>query len=55
MTITIITDASFMPSYNIGAYAFWISTPIGKHTDARVFNNPVNSSHDAEFKCIINA
>ena len=55
MNITITTDASFMPNQKIGAYAFWISSQMGKYSEAKLFKTSVDSSHDAEFKCIINA
>jgi ribonuclease HI len=55
MLVTITTDASYYKQYKIGAFAFWISSDKGRVTIAAPFKNVVESSHDAEFKCIINS
>lgn len=55
MNITITTDASYYNQHKVGAYAFWISTPVGKYRKSGVFKERVIDSTDAEFKCILNA
>lgn len=55
MLVTITTDASFYDKHKVGAYAFWIASDGGKIRKAGVFKGEINSSHEAEFKCIINA
>ena len=54
MTATITTDASFYVDYKVAAYAFWISTNVGRIKKAAALKGDVLSSHEAEFKCIIN-
>lgn len=55
MLITINTDASFYNEYKLGSYALWITADIGRLRKVGVFKDSVNSSHEAEFKAIINA
>lgn len=55
MICTINTDASFSWQYKIGAYAFWIVSNEGRISMSGPFANPVESSQEAEAKCILNA
>lgn len=55
MLVTITTDASYYHEHKQGGYAFWITSNQGRLRLAQAFKNKVHSSHDAEFKCIINA
>lgn len=55
MLVTINTDASFYPEQKIGGYAIWIASNNGKVKCAAGFKDTLQTPHDAEFKCIINA
>lgn len=55
MLVTITTDASFYDTHKMGGYAFWITSNSGRIRLAAAFKGNVETSHDAEFKCIINA
>jgi len=55
MLVTINTDASFYPIQKIGGFAIWIASDKGRVKHANGFKGEIQSAHDAEFKCIINA
>ena len=55
MLVTITTDASFYDSHKAGGYAFWIKSDIATIKVAGAFKGTIETPHDAEFKCIINA
>ena len=55
MLVTITTDASFYDGPRVGAYAFWITSNLGRITHADSFRGEINSSDEAEMKCILNA
>jgi ribonuclease HI len=55
MMVTINTDASFYPTQKAAGYAFWITTDTGRIKQAGVLKGEIITSHEAEFKCIINA
>ena len=55
MTATITTDASYYSRHKVGAYAFWISTNLFRLCKAGPLKGDVCSSHEAEFKSIVNA
>ncbi len=55
MLVTITTDASYYHEHKQGGFAFWISSNKGRLCLAGAFKNDIQSSHDAEFKCIINS
>ena len=55
MLVTINTDASFYSEHKQGGYAFWIKSNLATVKYAAAFKNEIASSHDAEFKCLINA
>jgi len=55
MLVTITTDASYYHDHKIGGYAFWITSNMGRLRYSNAFSVTINSPHDAEFKCIINA
>jgi ribonuclease HI len=39
----------------MGGYAFWITSDLGRVKTAAAFKGLLETSHDAEFKCIINS
>lgn len=55
MLVTINTDASFYQKEKIGGFAIWIASNKGRVKYANGFKGEIKTSHDAEFKCIINA
>lgn len=55
MRVTINTDASFYAGFKAAGYAFWITSDTERLKKAGVLRGPINSSNEAEFKCIINA
>jgi len=55
MLVTINTDASYSPQYNIAAYAFWVSSNRFRLQKSGVFKDLCNNSTEAESMCIINA
>lgn len=55
MLVTVNTDASFYPDQKIGGFAIWIASDKGRVKFADGFKGTVETAHDAEFKCIINA
>lgn len=55
MNVTINTDASHNSEFNIGAFAFWIASDMGRIMHSGAFKEGINGSHEAETKCIINA
>lgn len=54
MLVTINTDASFHPSYKVGAFAFWIVCNQGRILKSGKLKQ-THAPHDAEGKCIANA
>ena len=54
MTVTINTDASFHPTYKVGAYAFWIVWNGGRIIKSGSLKKAINPQ-DAELQCIANA
>jgi len=55
MLVTITTDASYYHQHKIGGFAFWITSTLGRASLAGAFKANIESSHDAEFKSIINS
>lgn len=55
MNLTINCDASFSNKHNIGTYAFWIVSDLGRITGAGPLRKKCRDSNDAEMKCILNA
>jgi len=55
MLVTVNTDASYYSEHKQGGYAFWIKSNLATVKYAAAFKNEIASSHDAEFKCLINA
>jgi ribonuclease HI len=55
MNITITTDASFSKEYNVGTYAFYITSNEGRCSMSGAFKKSCKTPSEAEIKCIINA
>lgn len=55
MNITITTDASFSSKYKRGTYAFFITSNLGRMSQAGALRKSCRSPSEAEIKCIINA
>lgn len=55
MNATITTDCSFSNLYNVGAYAFWISSNVGPFRKSGILRKKCKTSTEAEMKCILNA
>lgn len=55
MLATVNTDASFSPQYNVGGYAFWISSNLFKKRTSGPLQGSIRCSTDAEMRCILNA
>lgn len=55
MIVTINTDASFNAKHQIGSYAFWIKSDMGRVQQSGLLRRQVSRPEIAEFRCIINA
>lgn len=55
MIVTINTDASFNFKHQIGSYAFWITSDMGRVQQSGLLRKKVSRAEIAEFRCIINA
>lgn len=55
MNVTINCDASFSKKHQVGSYAFWIVSNLGRMTMQGPFRRVCKDSTEAEMKCIINA
>jgi len=55
MVVTINTDASFNKKHQIGSYAFWIVSNMGRIQHSGILRSSISRSEISEFQCIINA
>lgn len=55
MIITINTDASFNKKHQVGTYAFWITSNLGRIKRSGILHHASADSTQAEMKCICNA
>lgn len=55
MNVTINSDASFSNRYQIGTYAFWIVSNLGRIKMSGQLHKLCKDSNEAEIKCILNA
>ncbi len=54
MIVTVTTDAAFHTKHKVGAYAFWITSDLGRLKAHGVLKK-TKSSCDSEIQCILNA
>jgi ribonuclease HI len=53
--VTLTTDASYHSQHKVGAYAFWITSDLGRVKASGILKQPVRSACEAEMQCILNA
>lgn len=55
MLVTITTDASHSPDFKVGAFAFWITSELGRIKMAGPLDGQLINPTQAEVRCIVNA
>ena len=55
MNVTVITDASFCPAYNVAGYGFWIACNRGKLSGCGQITGYVRDTNEAEMVAVYKA